>query len=163
MDGSQGRIVSVPVQYRGWIGRTVRQRDLLANSTIGQRFGQTFGYWGWKPNFYLMIPLIGPSNDRDGVGLIGDAAANPQTYFSPYNYASYGINYNNLTGSVMNISGLPNRKQILFRAPVRVDICSRKPSRQFQVKGEQDKPSLETLQSVCLIPKRITCQKPLRF
>jgi phospholipid-binding lipoprotein MlaA len=31
-------------------------------------FGQTFQKWGWKPAFYLMLPIFGPSDDRDGVG-----------------------------------------------------------------------------------------------
>jgi len=35
-------------------------------------FGQTMGKWGSGPWFYLMIPLIGPSNGRDAVGQIVD-------------------------------------------------------------------------------------------
>ena len=46
-------------------------------------FGQTFGVWGWHPDFYLMLPFFGPSNDRDTLGLAAAAAANPVTYFTP--------------------------------------------------------------------------------
>jgi phospholipid-binding lipoprotein MlaA len=35
-------------------------------------FGQTLGKWGSTPWFYLMIPIIGPSNGRDAVGKIVD-------------------------------------------------------------------------------------------
>jgi phospholipid-binding lipoprotein MlaA len=28
-------------------------------------FGQTFGQWGWKPGCFLMLPIFGPSNERD--------------------------------------------------------------------------------------------------
>jgi ABC-type transporter lipoprotein component MlaA len=35
-------------------------------------FGQTLGRWGSGPGFYLMIPIIGPSNGRDAVGRIVD-------------------------------------------------------------------------------------------
>ncbi|HFD80035.1 MAG TPA: VacJ family lipoprotein [Gammaproteobacteria bacterium] len=56
---------------------------LLVNSTIGlagfidvasdvprsdEDFGQTLGYWGVGPGPYLVLPILGPSNLRDGVG-----------------------------------------------------------------------------------------------
>ena len=47
-------------------------------------FGQTFGQWGWKPGCYIMLPIFGPSNERDTVGLAADTAANPLTYIAPY-------------------------------------------------------------------------------
>ena len=34
--------------------------------------GQTFGQWGWKPGCYLMLPIFGPSNERDTLGLAAD-------------------------------------------------------------------------------------------
>ena len=54
--------------------------------------GQTFGYWGAKPGPYFVIPLLGPSDVRDGVGRLGDAYLNPLTYVhSDYNYIRYSI------------------------------------------------------------------------
>ena len=47
-------------------------------------FGQTFGQWGWKPGCYIMLPIFGPSNERDTLGLAADTAANPLTYIAPY-------------------------------------------------------------------------------
>ncbi len=35
--------------------------------------GQTLGYYGIGPGPYLLLPIIGPSSLRDGIGLIGDA------------------------------------------------------------------------------------------
>lgn len=40
-------------------------------------FGQTFGVWGADPGPYLVLPVFGPSNIRDGVGLGFDI------YFDP--------------------------------------------------------------------------------
>ena len=37
-------------------------------------FGQTLGWWGVPPGPYLVWPILGPSNPRDTVGLIGDSA-----------------------------------------------------------------------------------------
>lgn len=33
-------------------------------------FGQTFAVWGFKPGPYIMLPFIGPTNLRDGIGLL---------------------------------------------------------------------------------------------
>ncbi len=43
-------------------------------------FGQTLGYWGLGQGVYLMLPLLGPSTGRDGIGLIADRFTNPLTY-----------------------------------------------------------------------------------
>ena len=43
-------------------------------------FGQTLGYWGVGEGWYLMLPLYGPSNNRDLVGRLGDAFTNPVNY-----------------------------------------------------------------------------------
>jgi phospholipid-binding lipoprotein MlaA len=32
-------------------------------------FGQTLGKWGIAPGPYLVLPILGPSNFRDGIGL----------------------------------------------------------------------------------------------
>ncbi len=42
----------------------------LANPATG--FGTTLAQWGMHPGPYLVIPLLGPSTLRDGVGLLGD-------------------------------------------------------------------------------------------
>jgi phospholipid-binding lipoprotein MlaA len=39
--------------------------------------GQTFGAWGAGEGPYLMLPLFGPSNVRDAVGLVGDFFLDP--------------------------------------------------------------------------------------
>ena len=43
-------------------------------------FGQTLGYWGVGPGWYLMLPLLGPSDNRDLVGKVGDWYTSPMTY-----------------------------------------------------------------------------------
>lgn len=53
-------------------------------------FGLTFGRWGIGKGPYFVIPLLGPSDVRDGLGRI------PAAYFSPQNYVNntwvqYGI------------------------------------------------------------------------
>jgi phospholipid-binding lipoprotein MlaA len=43
-------------------------------------FGQTLGVWGAQEGPYLMLPLFGPSNPRDGVGMFVDIFLDPFTY-----------------------------------------------------------------------------------
>jgi phospholipid-binding lipoprotein MlaA len=66
---------------------------VLVNSTIGvgglvdvaamnldkhnEDFGQTLGYWGLKSGPYLVLPVLGPSTLRDGIGDMGDTAFSP--------------------------------------------------------------------------------------
>ena len=62
---------------------------VLVNSTVGllgfidvasdagiprpvEDFGQTLGYWGVSSGPYLVLPVFGPSNVRDGLGLLPD-------------------------------------------------------------------------------------------
>jgi phospholipid-binding lipoprotein MlaA len=34
-------------------------------------FGQTLGVWGFGPGPYLVVPVLGPSNVRDAIGILG--------------------------------------------------------------------------------------------
>jgi phospholipid-binding lipoprotein MlaA len=43
-------------------------------------FGQTLGYWGVGEGWYLMLPFLGPSSNRDVVGRIGDSFTSPLYY-----------------------------------------------------------------------------------
>jgi len=43
-------------------------------------FGQTLAVHGMGEGFYLVLPILGPSNPRDGAGLLADLYLNPLTY-----------------------------------------------------------------------------------
>jgi phospholipid-binding lipoprotein MlaA len=44
-------------------------------------FGQTLQVWGMGPGLYLHWPILGPSNVPDSIGLAGDWAADPITWW----------------------------------------------------------------------------------
>ena len=73
---------------------------LVINSTVGllgcfdvatgmgldrstEDFGQTLGKWGFGPGAYLVLPLFGPSDLRDGLGKIVDFETDPVSYVTP--------------------------------------------------------------------------------
>lgn len=43
-------------------------------------FGQTLGYYGVGSGFHIVLPLLGPSNLRDTIGLVPDHFLDPLTY-----------------------------------------------------------------------------------
>lgn len=43
-------------------------------------FGQTLGTYGAGHGFYLVLPILGPSSLRDGIGTVTDYAFTPSTY-----------------------------------------------------------------------------------
>lgn len=46
----------------------------------GEDFGQTLGAWGIDSGSYLVLPLLGPSTVRDGVGIPVDMYMDPANY-----------------------------------------------------------------------------------
>jgi len=126
-------------------------------------FGQTFGKWGWSPQFFIMLPIFGPSNDRDTVGLAADTAANPLlyiapyrfdlnkplTYLGPYSYLNYAIIYNNLADSVGEYVRFSQAEADPYSEIQYAWTFARANQvADFQVKGKPDEASLETLESV---------------
>ena len=53
-------------------------------------FGQTLGKWGVPPGRFLEIPLLGPSDMRDGPSRLVDTYTNPRQYIKN-NYIAYGL------------------------------------------------------------------------
>jgi phospholipid-binding lipoprotein MlaA len=58
-------------------------------------FGQTLGYWGVPPGPYLVLPIFGPSNPRDTVGLAADSFSTVYPYFIAYIY-TFSANATNI-------------------------------------------------------------------
>jgi len=80
---------------------------LLVNTTVGigglldpatqmglakndEDFGQTLGHWGVHPGPFVEIPILGPSDTRDGSGRVVDIFTGPTHYISN-NWVSYGL------------------------------------------------------------------------
>ena len=111
-----GRVANHLLEGR-WTGARDETGRFLANSIAGfgglmdpatlweipksdADFSRTFAQWGWQPGCYLMLPVVGPSNEREATGLVADSLANPVSYFTPYSYGLYGLRYNGMTDSV---------------------------------------------------------------
>ena len=55
-------------------------------------FGQTLYHYGVGEMFYLVLPVLGPSNPRDVVGMVADSYADPFSYLA-YDYGAEVADY----------------------------------------------------------------------
>ncbi len=53
--------------------------------------GQTFAVWGIGNGFYIMLPFLGPSSVRDGLGRLGDTFLDPIWWIPTNFWTSVGI------------------------------------------------------------------------
>ncbi|QKT02906.1 VacJ family lipoprotein [Ectothiorhodospiraceae bacterium 2226] len=67
-------------------------------------FGQTLGYWGVPPGPYLMLPVLGPSTVRDGIGVGVDAWTLDPVYYADPRVVRY---------SAAGIRGVDTRAELL--------------------------------------------------
>ncbi len=66
-------------------------------------FGQTLAVWGVPDGPYIMLPLLGPTNPRDGIGMGVDMVADPVGWYAP--------TWADITRTV--VSGVGTREQYL--------------------------------------------------
>lgn len=57
-----------------WMGLRTTDEDL----------GQTFGHWGIGSGFPIVLPILGQTNLRDGIGMIPNSFLNPVYYAASY-------------------------------------------------------------------------------
>jgi ABC-type transporter lipoprotein component MlaA/pimeloyl-ACP methyl ester carboxylesterase len=174
-----GRLINNLLQQK-WHGARDETYRFAVNTTVGiigvldvgtkwhipksdADFGQTFGQWGWSPQFFIMLPFFGPSNERDTVGLAADTAANPLlyiapysfvadnplTYLGPYSYFTYAVMYNGLSDTVNEYVRFSQAESDPYSEIQYAWTFARENQvANFQVKGKPDESSLETLESV---------------
>ena len=174
-----GRVINNLLQGK-WHGARDESYRFACNTTVGVAglfdvgtkwnipksdadFGQTFGQWGWQPKCFIMLPVFGPSNERDTLGLAADTAANPLLYIAPYDfeasnpltwlgpysYFNYAVMYNDLADTVGEYVRFSEAETDPYSVIQYAWTVARENQvANFQVKGKPDEASLETLESV---------------
>jgi len=184
--GNMGRNLTYPGRFINnllqgkWSGARDESYRFVCNTTVGvggffdvadqwkipksdADFGQTLGQWGWKPICFLMLPLLGPSDERDTVGLAADTYANPLfhidpyrfdgdnplTYLGPYTYFTYAVMYNDLADTVAEYVRFSQSEMDPYTEIKYVWSFARDARRpDFQIKEKQDEASLESLEAL---------------
>jgi phospholipid-binding lipoprotein MlaA len=117
-------VINYTLQWRLKFGLRSLTR-LAINSTIGigglfdvatklklpgtpTGFATTLAKWGMHPGPYLVIPLLGPSTLRDGVGFLGD-------YGTEYGINVAGLYRGDVSWGVGTVNAIDQRANINFR------------------------------------------------
>ncbi len=105
---------------------------IIVNSTIGllgffdvasnmglvkhnEDFGQTLGYWGMGTGPYVMLPLFGPSNLRDGPGRVVDSLVWPPSWADIKTSERNGLFVMNTINTRANLLQLEEKAEELSR------------------------------------------------
>lgn len=64
----------------GIVGLFDVSKDHFGITMKDEDTGQTLGFYGVGPGPYLVLPLLGPSNFRDGIGILADSRMNLAYY-----------------------------------------------------------------------------------
>ncbi len=113
-------------------------------------FGQTFGRWGWDPSMYVVIPVFGPSNERDSIGLAGDTAVNPAYWLSsPYLYGTYGFAFNNIVDKTGEFKRFTEAGADTYSAARQISAVLRENDiSKFRIPEMPNKPSINLLSTI---------------
>lgn len=104
---------------------------IVVNSTIGlaglidvsskiglqkhnEDFGQTLGVWGVPTGPYFVIPILGPSTIRDGIGLAGTFEADPfnwtlyatTSHYVPWEWRTGGVRIVNVRANLLDTTSM---------------------------------------------------------
>ncbi len=70
----------------GLVGFIDVAREKMGIDEQDEDFGQTLGFYGLGPGFYINWPVVGPSSLTDTVGIIGDIYTQPLNYVIEFKY-----------------------------------------------------------------------------
>lgn len=86
-------------------------RDVASRNRMPKKigdFGQTFWSWGVPEGPYIILPILGPTNPRDGVGSGVDA------YIDPFRYIARSNNFaTDVTAGRAGLDGIDKRSRSL--------------------------------------------------
>ena len=113
------------------MGLGIEQRD----------FGQTFGKWGVPSGPFLVLPFVGPSDVRDGIGRLPDAYAEPWVYIqNPYwEYGTLLVYEVDLRASILPLTDMAQKTY----DPYAFERNAYLQHRDYMVKGESAQGSAE--------------------
>jgi phospholipid-binding lipoprotein MlaA len=116
---------------RIWLNTTLGIGGLIDVGTVAHvpyhdaDFGATLGSWGIPSGPYLVLPLLGPSNPRDGVGYGVDSVADPFSieltihHLDVGSYVRFGVETVNTEAVHMDEYNELKRSSLDFYAAVR--------------------------------------------
>lgn len=160
-----GRLINQTLQGR-WQDAGDDSARFLTNTTVGVAglfdvaskwdmpkpkadFARTFQGWGWMPNSYIMLPVLGPSDDCNLVGTALDSASDPLTYLGDGERAvPVTVRFNGIsshTGSAVRI--IRSEADPYSLSKLAWSYIGRTDAPDWSVDGPKDQATLDTLHS----------------
>lgn len=157
-----GRVINEMIQGR-WKDAGDESTRFLTNTTVGigglfdvaskwdipqprADFAETLQQWGWRPQTYLMLPLLGPSDQSSAVASVLDKASDPLFYIGDAWPASATFSGHRLTKSsnetVRAIRATPDPYSYSHLA---WSYMGRRDAPDWTLRGSPDMPTLDTL------------------
>ncbi len=100
-------LINTTVGFGGFIDVTKSKKTVVPYTREGEDFGQTLAHWGAGDGFYLVLPILGPSSLRDGVGSAVDFFIDPTFLLDPATSAISSTTvvglYGNDVGDVLTV------------------------------------------------------------
>ena len=103
-------------------------------------FGQTLDSWGSPEGPYLILPVLGPSNPRDAIGLAVDSYADPFRYVAANYDESQATTYRELAEGIDRRAGAQDALDDMKRNSLDFYATLRSVSRQYR-NAELGKPT----------------------
>jgi phospholipid-binding lipoprotein MlaA len=89
------------------LGGLVDAASLVGMDINDEDFGQTLGYWGVGQGWFLMLPVLGPTTNRDGLGQVANGFTNPLSYTEDeYRYGLYALGAVNSRAALLGVEGV---------------------------------------------------------
>ena len=107
---------------------------------------QTFYKWGWQPNSFVMLPLLGPSDDLHVGGRFADRALEPLSYYPDLWPVNAGITFNRLSNRSERIAHFIEVQSDPYEGLKSIwTYTSKEDPPNWSLNGPQHYPSLQTV------------------
>jgi len=157
-----GRLINEVLQGR-WQDAGDDTLRFLTNSTVGLAglfdvashwdvpqpqadFAETFQKWGWKPQTYVMLPILGPSDQSSAVASVFQEAADPLNYIPDLRAANLTFSGHRLTERTDDVMRLISSEADAYSfTHIAWSYFGRRDSPDWTTHGPPDMSTLETL------------------
>ena len=114
-------------------------------------FGQTFQAWGWDGKNFVVLPLLGPSDERSATGRGVDWLTYPTAYINGSRNILYGVTFNNFTEDTDETLRLLKSDPDSYDTSKAIwTYAAMKEAPNWSLNGPRHAPSLETLAAATL-------------
>ncbi|MFU8893112.1 MAG: MlaA family lipoprotein [Luteolibacter sp.] len=112
-------------------------------------FNQTFRHWGWQPDTYLVLPVLGPSDNVAAPARVMDIAADPANYVEALQPVAYVTRFHQASEITVNSAPVMRTEADSYSLIRQAwPYLNRTTPPDWTLRGAPDMPTLESLGAV---------------